>query len=135
MNDKSKLPSMEYRFDISVNGDESNTVFLGSFTYKRPTIAVRSMIEQMRVRLNGDLRTLDNDIALNNEALSMLRFTLIDSPQWWKDSDYGGNLHDENVIFELYNKCIQFESEWRKKVFGGKAEAVSEQASNSSQTP
>jgi len=135
MNEKSKLPSMEYRFDISVNGDETKTVFHGSFTYKRPTIAVRSMIEQMRVRLNGDLRTLDSEIALNNEALSMLRFTLTDSPQWWKDCDCGGNLHDENVIFELYNKCIQFEADWRKKVFGGKVEAVSEQTPDSPQTP
>lgn len=114
----SKLPSMEFKFHLNVQGEETGVNYIGEFTYKRPNIAERSMIESMRVRLNGDLKTLDPDIALNNEALSYLRWTIKESPDWWASSNYGGSLHDLNVLFEIYNKVIQFEAEWRQKVFG-----------------
>lgn len=113
-----KLPSMEYRFSITVQGDSSQQMYLGDFLYKRPTIGERSLIDQMRARLNGDLRTIDEGIALNNEALSYLRFTLKEYPDFWKDSNFGFNLMDENVLLEIYNKVVLFEAEWRKKVYG-----------------
>lgn len=113
-----KLPSMEYRFDINVLGDDSRINFYGGFLYKRPTIGEKSLIDQMRARLNGDLRTIDENVALNNEALSYLRFTLREYPDFWKESQFGFNLIDENVLLEIYNKVVLFEAEWRKKVYG-----------------
>ena len=113
-----KLPSMEYRFDINVLGEESKVNYFGNFLYKRPTIGEKSLIDQMRARLNGDLRTIDDNVALNNEALSYLRFTLREYPDFWKESQFGFNLIDENVLLEIYNKVVQFEADWRKRVYG-----------------
>jgi hypothetical protein len=121
-----KLPSMEHKFSIQIQGSDTQQMFIGEFMYRRPNIAEKSMIEQMRVRLNGDLKTLSNDVAINNEALSYLKFTIKEAPEWWSNSNHGASLHDENVLFEIYNKVIVFEAEWRKKVYGGKSEEVSE---------
>jgi hypothetical protein len=113
-----KLPPMEHRFSINVQGEESQVNYMGDFLYKRPTIGEKSLIDQMRARLNGDLRTIDDNVALNNEALSYLRFTLKEFPDFWKESQFGFNLVDENVLLEIYNKVVQFEADWRKKVYG-----------------
>ena len=121
-----KLPSMELKFFLNVTGTESGVTYTGDFVYKRPNIAERSLIESMRVRLNGDLKTLNPDIAINNEALAHLKFTIKEAPTWWADSNGGASLHDENVLFEIYNRVIQYEAVWRQKVYGGKAEDVNE---------
>ena len=38
----------------------------------------------------------------------------------------GGDLYDANIIVAIYNKCLVFEAEWRKKVMGGKPKEVEE---------
>ena len=114
-----KLPSMEYRFEINIQGEESKVNYMGSFLYKRPSIGQKTLIEQMKSRLNGGLPNgINEDIALNNEAMAYLRFTLVEYPDFWKDSQFGFSLMDENVLLEIYNKVVLFEAEWRKKVYG-----------------
>ena len=130
-----KLPDMEHRFSIQVIGKESNINWAGEFVYKRPTLAQRSMIENMRTRLNGDLMTIDGDIAALNMALAHLRFTLTESPEWWKASDYGGSLYDANVILEVYTKCIAFEEDWKRKVHGGDQKSVIEGSNEEGNKP
>lgn len=118
------LPAMEHKFKIQVEGEESKQMWLGDFLFRRPTLRERSMIDTLHKRLNADLTTIDPDVAALNEALAFLRFTLKDYPQWWKQSDMGGDLYDANVILEIYNKCLMFEADWRRKVMGGKPEDV-----------
>lgn len=126
MEKRYKLPNMEYKFSIQSVGKESGINWVGDFVYKRPDINERSLIELMKTRLNGDLLTIDANIAYLNAAMAHLRFTLKDSPEWWSDSDYGGSLYDTNVVVEIYNKCIKFETEWTGKVLGGNSEKVEE---------
>jgi len=126
MEKRYKLPDMEYKFSVQFVGKESGINWVGDFTYKRPNINERSLIELMKTRLNGDLVTIDPDIAYLNAALAHLRFTLKSSPEWWKDSDFGGALFDTNVIVEIYKKCIDFETEWSNRVLSGKPEKVEE---------
>ena len=123
------LPNMEYKFSIQVIGEESGLNWTGDFVYRRPNLKQRGMIEVMMRRLCGDLRTLSADVESFNEALAHLRFTLIESPDWWQSADFGGNLFDGNVIIEIYNKCIEFEADWKSKVHGGKQGNVSASAS------
>lgn len=119
-----KLPNMEHRFKIQLTGEESGINWAGEFLYRRPTLRERTMIEVMRKRMGGDLMTIDAEVAGYNEAVSYLRFTLKEYPEWFRDTDMGGDLYDGNVVLEIYNKCVAFEAEWRKKTFGGNAEDV-----------
>jgi len=125
---KYTLPNMDFKFQIQCTGEESGINWVGDFLYRRPTLAERSSIETTRIRLNGDLRTIDADVAALNEALSYLRWTLKESPDWWRESDFGGSLFDANVVIAVYNKVSEFEAEWRIKTFGGKPETVEENA-------
>ena len=113
-----KLPNMEHKFSILVTGEESGYTFSGDFKYRRPTLRERAMIDVMRARYNGDLNSLDGDVQALNECLAHLRFTLIESPDWWKELGHGDKLYDANVILEIYNKCMEFEAEWRTKTHG-----------------
>lgn len=117
-NKKYSLPNMDLRFKIQVVGEETKINWAGDFLYRRPSLAERSLIENMRCRLNGDLRTIDGNIAYFNEALAHLKFTLKEFPDWWKESDFGGSLYDPNVVIDVYNKCAEFEADWRKKALG-----------------
>lgn len=121
-----KLPNMEHKFKIQLLGEESRINWVGDFTYRRPTLQERAMIDVMRSKLNGDLRTIDPDTNAYNEALAHLRFTLKEYPEWWKDADLGGSLYDANVILEIYGKCMEFEASWREKTFGD-AKGVSDE--------
>ena len=130
---KYALPSMEYPFDIQIKGEESQTVWVGSFLFRRPTLRERAAIKALECRLNMDLVTLDEDTKALNEALATLRFTLKDYPDWWRDSEYGSDLYDANVIIDIYNKCMAFEAGWRNKLLGGNPKMVEEGHEN--QTP
>lgn len=126
MKKKHVLPNMEYRFKIQMVGEESQINWVGEFLYRRPSLRERSAIDALRARLNADLRTLNEDTVALNECLSLLRMTLKEYPEWWKDSDFGGDLYDANIVIEIHNKCMAWEAEWRKKLMGGKPEEVEE---------
>lgn len=119
-----KLPPMEHSFEIQVQGNESGINWVGKFKYKRPSLGARSRIDVMRTRLNGDLDGLSQEVRDFNEAIAHLRYTLEDFPDWWRDSAFGLDLYDGNVVSEIYNKIMDFEDEWKKKIFGGDAAAV-----------
>jgi len=122
-----KMPDMEYKFSIQVQGKESGMLWTGEFLYRRPTLTERGLIETTSARLNGDLRTVDPEVQDLHAALAHLRWTLRDVPEWWKNSDYGGMLYDSNVVMDIYNKCIKFEADWMKKTLGGDPKDVEEQ--------
>lgn len=124
MKDLAKLPSMDFPFDVAIKGRETGIMWTGKFKYRRPTIGHRSRIDVMRARLNGDLETVDTETKDFNEAISHLRWTIIESPEWWKDSNFGLDLYDGNVIGEIYSKVMEFEKEWRGKVLGDNAQSV-----------
>ena len=121
-----KLPDMEHRFSIQIKGDESGLMWVGEFVYRRPTLVQRGQIERFRTILDGDLVTIRSDITILHTALAHLRFTLQEAPGWWKAADNGGALYDANVVTEVYDKCINFEADWRKKVLGGDPKEVEE---------
>jgi len=115
---------MILNFEIQLIGDESRINWFGKFKYTRPNLGARSRIDVMRTRLDGDLDNLDYAVRDYNKAVSYLRYTLSEYPDWWRDSSFGFDLYDANVISEIYNKCMEFEEEWKKKVFGGDASEV-----------
>lgn len=122
-----KLPSMEHTFTISVKGNETRQMFDGTFTYSRPTLGRRLEAAKMESRLKEQMQSLELDISLYVEMISFLRYNLIKFPEWYKESNFGLNLHDINVVTELYNECQKFEEEWSKKVYGDDEKTVEQE--------
>ena len=120
-----KLPNMEHKFQIQSVGSETGINWVGDFVYRRPNLQERAMIEVMTTRLNGDLMTLDPDVRAFNEALAHLRFTIKEYPEWWKETDFGGSLYDANIVIDIYNKCIEFEANWKKRIHGDASQVES----------
>jgi len=114
----SSLPSMEHTFHISVVGEDTKQMYKGDFTYRKPTLGDRAKSQVMRTRLDGDLENLDPNIQAFHSMVSILRHTLVKSPSWWIESDYGYELHDLNVVSEVYKETLRFEKEWADKVYG-----------------
>ena len=128
-----KLPNMDFKVHIQMVGAESGINWVGDFVYRRPNLQERGMIDVMRTRLNGDLLTLDPDVSAFHEALAHLRFTIKEYPEWWSDCGFGASLYDANIIVELYNKCMEFEANWKKKVHGENPKVV--EAGNENKEP
>ena len=129
-----KLPSMEYRFNTQVVGEESGINWVGDFVYMRPTIGARSQINALSVRFNSDLTSLDPQILDINYALAHLRITLQEHPEWWFDSNFGVDLYDYNVILEIYAKCVEFERNWKSKIHGTTDDTTTDQDGDSTAT-
>lgn len=120
------LPSMEYSFNVDLEGSDTKQRWSGNFVYKRPNLRVKSQISRMTARLNEDLANLDEDTVFLHRVLAALRHNLIESPQWWKDNDYGFELYDLNIILEIYRVTQKFENDYFEKVWGNQEEKKDE---------
>ena len=123
MEEYKSLPNMEHRFQIQIVGDKSRINWVGEFLYKRPTLGELSQIAQMKASLSGDLATIDIEYVSLNHMIAYLRYTLRDFPTWWESSNFGTGLYDFNVVDAIYDKCIEFEKEWEKKIHDGTKKA------------
>lgn len=113
-----KLPNMEHTFSINVIGNETKQVFDGTFTYKRLNLGKRMEANKMEARLREERVTLAEDVNRYIEIISYLRFGLTVVPDWWKNSNYGLELFDVNVVTAINNECEKFEKEWNKQIQG-----------------
>lgn len=118
MAEAQKLPPMETEFTVHVEGDETHQTFSGDFKYRRPSIGDRGLIEVNRARLTGDQQTIAADTSDLMYVLAFLKVTLRACPDWWEAAGYGSKLYDTNVVLAVYDKCLDFEKEWKRKVQG-----------------
>lgn len=114
-----KLPATEGTFFIDVVGEMTNQTFKGEFSCKIPNLRDQALISKHRAYLNGDLVAyLDAPTLRLHQMISYLRYTLTKFPSFWKESDQGYELMDQNVIEDVYNKALEFEEEWMSTVWG-----------------
>lgn len=101
------------QFTISEIGEYSGKNYSGTFKVK--TLLTRSdmFVSDQRRRdilgANGE-QALD---VLKAEAfmLGQLYVRVLDAPKFWKDSNFGLDLEDVNVISSIYKKCMEAETE------------------------
>lgn len=118
------IPLAESTFVLDVIGDVTKKRFLGEFTCKIPRRKEQCLIDKHRAFLNGDLpQMLDAATLRYHHMISYLRYTIVTEscPKFWKESDLGYDLYDENVTKELYNKVLEFEESWLKEIWGEEA--------------
>jgi len=119
------LPNIESTFSVSVKGDTTGHMYLGPFTVRAILTKREEFLADIRRReLVGPLPEDALPTIRNNAyALSQLYARVVDAPAWWRESDSGANLHDTNVIAEVFAKSLEAAEEWRKKVSGEAAKA------------
>lgn len=112
------VPSTTHEFQIEITGDITRKRFLGDFISKIPTIKDQAMIARHEVTLNGDNPMyLDEGVRQINKKIAHLRFTLVEFPKFWRDSDLGYELRDPNVIDAVYQAVIDYENDWVNSIW------------------
>lgn len=118
------IPDTSHEFTIEVEGSVTKRRFIGEFTCKIPRKKEQCLIDKHRAFLNGDLVDALSPTTIRfHHMIAYLRYTITESPKWWKESDLGYELYDDNVVSEIYDKVLEFEVEWLKAVWGEEAVA------------
>ena len=115
----SELPSMEHEFFFEGTGKITKVSYRGDFKYRMPNTKTQCLIDKHRAFLNGNLAELLDAGTLNiHRQIAYLRYTLLEFPKFWKESDLGYELIDHNIIQEVYDAVIDFENNWMEQVWG-----------------
>ena len=108
------LPKNERSFDIDLVGETTMAKYKGQFTVTCILdIAGRHEQELEKTRLMADYANPSKGLYGIATALAALRTKIISSPDWWKNTQEGAKIQDEEVIFFLYEKCNEMERLWR----------------------
>ena len=111
------LPKNEATFSISVIGETTQEQFIGDFICVCiPTIAQRNSISREEIRIIGDASIAPPELQIRGIWLAALRVQIIDGPTWWKESNYGHSLLDDNVLKEIHENTVKAGEQWRAEI-------------------
>jgi hypothetical protein len=116
-----EIPSSECTFQIDVVGDVTKKKYVAEFTCRIPRRKEQCLIDKHRAFLNGSMAEMLDPATLRfHHMISYLRYTIDteSAPKFWKESDLGYELYDENVVATLYERVLAFEVEWLKAIWG-----------------
>jgi hypothetical protein len=123
------LPKNEQSFDIDIVGDTTGLPYKGTFSAKCIlNMAGKHAMELEKTRLQADYANPSAGLAGIAIALSTIRAKITEGPAWWKDSEGGATIIDENVVFKLYDECNKLEANWRKELKKNAEDAQSKNA-------
>lgn len=115
----STIPETTSRFQIDLVGQVTKTRYLGEFICKIPTIKDQAQIAKYEAYLNGENAVFLNQGVLNvHKWIAYLKYTLVDIPLFWKESELGYNLRDPNIIEAVYDEVLAFEQKWYEAIWG-----------------
>jgi hypothetical protein len=140
------LPKNEATFSLEVEGDVTKKRYEGKFTVKCVLENWETMEVGLRAdRYNAGSATLANQFKLFNRALAEAEVRVMFdkernkpmAPSWWIDSDAGRSLLDQNVVFEVYAKCIEATKSWKDSLEGeiSKSEAMKKKPAEKAAAP
>ena len=123
--------SNEYTFYFSSKGSETGFKYEGTFKVK----CLLNIEEKVDIGLRTDAynrgsKTVSSGITIMNSTLAELDVRIIESPSFWKDSDYGRKLLDTNIIYEVFSKANDSEADFKKRLTEA-AESAEQAASDS----
>jgi hypothetical protein len=113
----STLPKNEKTFYLTYVGAVTGIKYEGQFTV-RCVLDLRSkhLLELEKTRLQADHSNPTNGLAGIAFTVANVRARIITAPQWWTDLESGMAIMDEDLIVELYERCIMAETEWRDSI-------------------
>ena len=112
-----QLPKNERTFPFNEKGDLYGHKYEGTFTVKCVlNMFEKRMLEIEKSRLRTDIANPTPDLIALTTIQANLSVRIIDAPEWWKQSENGNNIQDENIIITLFDKVVEQEEEWRKEL-------------------
>jgi hypothetical protein len=111
------LPKKEKSFTIDEVGETTGHKYQGTFE----VLCVLNMGQRHaeateKTRLMGDYANPDNDLYSLAETLSKLRIRIQEAPEWWKQSNGGTDIMDEEIVLLLWEKTLECERQWKKEL-------------------
>lgn len=106
-------PTTSEPIQIDLFGNFTKKRYLGEFVCRIPTLKDQSMIGRHESMLNGEFPIyLDPGVKKLHKWISHLKYTLVDFPSFWRDSELGFTLRDPNVVEAVYEAVIAYENKW-----------------------
>ena len=128
------LPKFERSFDLNYTGKTTGLPYKGTFTVRCVlNIGQKHSVELEKSRLIADQRNPTNSLLNIAIALAELRGRIIEAPSWWKDSKSATDFLDEDVIYDLFNQCLDLEDKWKEEVKKNAEEVASKNEQTVSQ--
>lgn len=111
------LPKIEKSFDFNHTGFLTGHEYAGTFTVRCVlSIQQKHQIELDKTRLMSDLKNPTDRLDGIASAIAELKVRIMEGPAWWKDSNFGFSLIDEDVVAQLYTQCLDMENSWREEL-------------------
>lgn len=125
------LPSKERTFEFDYVGLDTGKEYKGRFTVLcLLNVGQKHSRDLEQTRLLGNYVNPTDSLAGLAVILSNLRAKIVDAPEWWKQSQGGALIEDEDTLVTLYRKVQEAESLWREDL-KKKTQAIPDQNSQS----
>lgn len=123
------LPSKERTFEIEYIGLDTGKEYKGRFTVLcLLNVGQKHARDLEQTRLLGGYENPTDPLIGLSIVLSNLRAKIVDAPEWWKQSQGGSLIEDEDVLMHIYNKVRDAESSWKEDL-KKKTQAIPDQIS------
>lgn len=128
------LPDKDFVFTLKIKGNISKLDWQGHFKGQIPTNGMRASIKRKEAILNAGLETEKRSCDLGlpydsiidfHKAVAYISVVLSEYPEWLEVTNFGVDLYDKNVVFEIYDKILAKENEWYEKIWGTEVESDS----------
>ena len=116
------LPETNPFFELSdVIGEITKEKYSGRFECRIPNIRIQANIAKYIAFLDGGMtEALDQRTVDIHKMHAYCKHCIIECPDWFKESDYGYDLYDGNVLEAIYNKVLEKEEKWLQGIWGKK---------------
>lgn len=111
------LPSKEKTFAFEHVGETTGKKYEGQFTVLCVlNVGQKHSLALEKTRLLGNYANPTDDLAGLAIILANLRAKIVEAPEWWKQSNGGASLDDEDAMVVLYRKVQEAEFEWKEEL-------------------
>lgn len=111
------LPSKEKTFDFQHTGETTGKEYVGRFTVLCVlNVGQKHALSLEKTRLLGNYQNPTDDLAGLAIILANLRAKVVEAPEWWKQSQGGALIEDEDALVVLYRKIQEAEFEWKEEL-------------------
>jgi hypothetical protein len=105
------------KFFVQIEGEIDAETYKGTFTVKGSLSPLDTIKADRRYRelMGKDIQYATDHASQLAFSLAQLNQRIVDSPDWWHNTELNGGHLDENIIFDVFAKSIECEKEYRAK--------------------
>jgi hypothetical protein len=116
------LPKNEKSFFFRHEGQLTGRIYEGDFKVKCVlNLSDKRLLEVEKSSLSLDLNNPSGNLTAISNVVANLRVRVLDAPDWFKQSLMSLDLLDDEVLFEVYGKCLEASDEWITELKGESA--------------